>query len=92
MNLVQDLESNYIVLPIIFWEIDWMRKSVPTILILRPGMRFHLYHRTLWLRMFIVPGETLEEIIDFVLDRPFLFVITNDNIPLFAGCVNNPEN
>lgn len=32
-----------------------------------------------------------EEIIDFVLDRPFLFVITNDNIPLFAGCVNNPE-
>ena len=31
-----------------------------------------------------------EEIIDFVLDRPFLFVITNDNIPLFAGCVNNP--
>ena len=33
-----------------------------------------------------------EEIIDFVLNRPFLFVITNDNIPLFAGCVNNPEN
>ena len=32
-----------------------------------------------------------EEIIDFVLDRPFLFVITNDNIPLFAGCVNNPK-
>ena len=32
-----------------------------------------------------------EEIIDFVLDRPFLFVITNENIPLFAGCVNNPE-
>ena len=31
-------------------------------------------------------------IIDFVLDRPFLFVITKDNIPLFAGCVNNPEN
>lgn len=31
-----------------------------------------------------------DEIIDFVLDRPFLFVITNDNIPLFAGCVNNP--
>ena len=31
-----------------------------------------------------------EEVIDFVLDRPFLFVITNDNIPLFAGCVNNP--
>ena len=33
-----------------------------------------------------------EEVIDFVLDRPFLFVITNDNIPLFAGCVNKPEN
>lgn len=32
-----------------------------------------------------------EEIIDFVLERPFLFVITNENIPLFAGCVNNPE-
>ena len=31
-----------------------------------------------------------EEIIDFVLDRPFLFVITRNNIPLFAGCVNNP--
>lgn len=33
-----------------------------------------------------------EEEIDFVLDRPFLFVITNGNLPLFAGCVNNPEN
>jgi len=32
-----------------------------------------------------------EEIIDFVLDRPFLFVIENDNIPLFAGCVNSPK-
>ena len=31
-----------------------------------------------------------DEIIDFVLDRPFLFVITNENIPLFVGCVNNP--
>ena len=31
-----------------------------------------------------------EEIIDFVLDRPFLFLITNDNIPLFAGTVNEP--
>lgn len=31
-----------------------------------------------------------EEIIDFVLDRPFVFVIENNNIPLFAGCVNNP--
>ena len=24
----------------------------------RSGMRFHLYHRILWLRMYIVPGET----------------------------------
>ena len=43
-----------------------------------------------------IPGagsaEPPEEVIDFVLDRPFLFVITNDNIPLFAGCVNNPKN
>lgn len=32
-----------------------------------------------------------EEIIDFILDRPFLFVITDSNhIPLFAGTVNNP--
>ncbi|MGN1155941.1 MAG: serpin family protein [Agathobacter sp.] len=42
-----------------------------------------------------IPGagsaEPPEEIIDFVLDRPFLFVITNNNIPLFSGCVNNPE-
>lgn len=42
-----------------------------------------------------IPGagsaQPPEEVIDFVLDRPFLFVITNDNIPLFAGCVNNPE-
>ena len=33
-----------------------------------------------------------EETIDFILDRSFLFVITNDNIPLFAGCVNDPAN
>lgn len=32
-----------------------------------------------------------EEIIDFVLDRPFLFVITNGyNLPLFAGTVAQP--
>lgn len=32
-----------------------------------------------------------EEIIDFILDRPFLFVITNRyNLPLFAGIVNDP--
>lgn len=29
--------------------------------------------------------------VDFVLDRPFAFVITlSDNVPLFAGIVNNP--
>lgn len=34
-------------------------------------------------------AEPPEEIIDFVLDRPFLFVITNRyGIPLFAGVVN----
>lgn len=32
-----------------------------------------------------------EEIIDFILDRPFIFVITNTyNLPLFAGVVNQP--
>lgn len=32
-----------------------------------------------------------EEEIDFTLNRPFLFVITSqDNLPLFAGVVNNP--
>lgn len=40
------------------------------------------------------PGATSpappDEIIDFVLDRPFLFVITNDDVPLIAGVVNEP--
>lgn len=31
-----------------------------------------------------------EEIIDFILDRPFLFVICSDGPPLFAGVVNDP--
>ena len=31
-----------------------------------------------------------EEIIDFILDRPFIFAITTANIPLFMGTVNNP--
>ncbi len=32
-----------------------------------------------------------EEEIDFVLDRPFLFILTTqDNLPLFAGIVNEP--
>ena len=39
------------------------------------------------------PGaaEPPTEIIDFILDRPFLFVITNRYaIPVFAGVVNDP--
>lgn len=43
-----------------------------------------------------IPGygspEPPDDIIDFVLDRPFLFIISNENIPLFAGCVNDPSN
>ena len=36
------------------------------------------------------PIRTVEEI-DFILDRPFLFFITDSsNIPLFAGIVNQP--
>lgn len=31
-----------------------------------------------------------EEIIDFILDRPFLFAITKSQIPLFVGTVNMP--
>ena len=30
-----------------------------------------------------------EEIIDFVLNRPFVFVISKGNLPLFTGVVNN---
>lgn len=30
-----------------------------------------------------------EEIIDFALDRPFVFVISKGNLPLFTGVVNN---
>ena len=41
-----------------------------------------------------IPGamspEPPDEIIDFVLNRPFLFVITNSNVPLFAGSVQQP--
>lgn len=41
-----------------------------------------------------IPGagaaQPPEEIIDFVLDRPFLFVVTKNSIPLFAGTVNDP--
>ena len=31
-----------------------------------------------------------DEIIDFVLDRPFVYAITSDQIPLFVGTVNMP--
>lgn len=31
-----------------------------------------------------------DEIIDFILDRPFVFAITTDSIPMFAGTVNTP--
>ena len=36
-------------------------------------------------------GEAMppEEIVDFVLNRPFLFVISKGNLPLFTGVVNN---
>ena len=41
-----------------------------------------------------IPGATSpappEEIIDFVVDRPFIFAITTDSIPLFVGTVNTP--
>lgn len=40
-----------------------------------------------------IPGagsaQPPEEIIDFVLDRPFVFVISKGNLPLFTGVVNN---
>ena len=36
-------------------------------------------------------GMPPEEEVDFVLDRPFLFAITNrDGLPLFMGVVNQP--
>lgn len=31
-----------------------------------------------------------DEIMDFVLDRPFVFAISQENIPLFVGTVNDP--
>ena len=40
-----------------------------------------------------IPGSGAEmppeEIIDFILDRPFVFVISKGNLPLFTGVVNN---
>lgn len=36
-------------------------------------------------------GAPPEDEVDFVLDRPFIFVITNaDGLPMFVGVVNNP--
>ena len=35
-------------------------------------------------------AEPPDEIIDFVLDRPFVFAITKRDIPLFVGTVNKP--
>ena len=35
-------------------------------------------------------AEPPDEIIDFVLDRPFVFAITKSYIPLFVGTVNTP--
>ncbi|MBQ4043690.1 MAG: hypothetical protein IJD06_06810 [Clostridia bacterium] len=31
-----------------------------------------------------------DEIIDFILDRPFVFAVTKSQIPLFLGTVNRP--
>lgn len=35
-------------------------------------------------------AEPPDEVVDFILDRPFLFVLTCRNIPLFAGVAANP--
>ena len=31
-----------------------------------------------------------DEIVDFIVDRPFIFVITSQSVPLFVGTVNEP--
>ena len=31
-----------------------------------------------------------EDIVDFVVDRPFLFAITSDSVPLFVGAIDQP--
>ena len=36
-------------------------------------------------------AEPPEEIIDFVLDRPFVFAVCKERIPLFVGTVNDPS-
>ena len=35
-------------------------------------------------------AEPPDEIIDFILDRPFVFAIVKNRIPLFVGPVNTP--
>ena len=35
-------------------------------------------------------AEPPDEIVDFVVDRPFLFAITRSSVPLFMGAVNQP--
>lgn len=40
----------------------------------------------------MLEGTAITETVDFVLDRPFIFVITGaDNMPLFVGVVNRPS-
>ena len=40
----------------------------------------------------IVPGNGADQPYGFVLDRPFIFVVTSDTgIPLFVGTVNTPN-
>lgn len=36
-------------------------------------------------------AEPPDEIIDFILDRPFIFAITTESIPVFVGTVNTPQ-
>lgn len=44
-----------------------------------------------WISFGATSAAPAEDEIDFVLDRPFLFFVTNDNhVPIFAGIVNNP--
>ena len=42
----------------------------------------------------VIPGagaaQPPDEVIDFILDRPFVFVISKDQLPLFTGVVNYP--
>ena len=40
---------------------------------------------------FLAGGNPPEDEVDFILDRPFLFIVTSqDNLPLFAGTVTEP--